>query len=172
MSDQNPDWSSAKITRFCELIAELYVVVEELNRDYGADGRQFTPDGHMVGSIGEVVAKYAFDLKLYGRSKKGLDAETQDGKTVQIKLTAKRGPIGFCDAETIPDYVLVMQLVEGRFHTVYNGSGRSVYASCGPKSGNGQRFIGLAKLKTLQHTETDSLKRVRGYPSPPPTMCR
>ncbi len=45
-----------------EPIAEIFRQVERLERAY--PGRKFTPDGHLIGSIGEVIAAEAFDLKL------------------------------------------------------------------------------------------------------------
>ena len=37
-------------------VADIYRAVEELNILYGTHKRKFTPDGHLVGSIGEVIA--------------------------------------------------------------------------------------------------------------------
>ena len=38
-------------TRFPEIIRELYRLIDELEQMF--PGRHFTPDGHLVGSIGE-----------------------------------------------------------------------------------------------------------------------
>jgi len=35
-------------------VAKIYEAVEELRQEF--PGRPFTPDGHLVGSIGEVIA--------------------------------------------------------------------------------------------------------------------
>jgi hypothetical protein len=51
-------------------------------------GRKFTPDGHLVGSIGEAIAAEHFGLTLHSMSKAGHDAVDADGREVQIKLTA------------------------------------------------------------------------------------
>jgi hypothetical protein len=45
-----------------EPVARIYRAVGELEARY--EGRKFTPDGHLVGSIGEVIAAEALDLKL------------------------------------------------------------------------------------------------------------
>ena len=50
-------------------------------------GRPFTPDGHMVGSIGEVLAAEYFDLELLPSSFKGHDARDKQGRFVEIKAT-------------------------------------------------------------------------------------
>ena len=44
------------------LFASLYRVVDRLEQMF--PDRRFTPDGHLVGSIGEVVAAHMFDLEL------------------------------------------------------------------------------------------------------------
>jgi hypothetical protein len=62
-----------------------YKAVAELERQY--HGRKFTPDGHLVGSIGEVVAAKALGLTLYPGSHPGHDAYDANGD-VQIKMTS------------------------------------------------------------------------------------
>jgi hypothetical protein len=39
--------------RFSELLKQIYSAVEQLEAMF--PGRHFTPDGHMVGSIGEAI---------------------------------------------------------------------------------------------------------------------
>lgn len=50
-------------------------------------GRHFTPDDHMVGSIGEVIAAEEYGLELFEASHPIHDAKTQDGKLIHIKAT-------------------------------------------------------------------------------------
>jgi hypothetical protein len=42
------------------LIAQLYQIVRALNKLF--PDRPFTPDGHLVGSIGEVIAADTYDF--------------------------------------------------------------------------------------------------------------
>lgn len=70
--------------KFQKLISQLYETVNELNI---LTGRHFTPDGHMVGSMGECLVADAYDLVLRTSSNKGFDAETSDGRQVEIKAT-------------------------------------------------------------------------------------
>ena len=58
--------------RFQRLIKNLYSTVKELENMF--PGRHFTPDGHMVGSIGECLVADAYDLELMTASNKGFDA--------------------------------------------------------------------------------------------------
>jgi hypothetical protein len=65
-------------------VAHIYKAVAALEALYP---RKFTPDGHLVGSIGEVVAAEALGLTLYRISRPGHDAYDANGD-VQIKMTA------------------------------------------------------------------------------------
>ena len=67
------------------LIGQLFRTVQALNRIY--PDRPFTPDGHLVGSIGEVVAADTYGLILEKCSNEGFDAKAKGGQTVEIKLT-------------------------------------------------------------------------------------
>ena len=75
-----------KRVKLPEPVAEIYRAVAELEARYHP--RKFTPDGHLVGSIGEVVAAEALGLTLYPMSRAGHDACDADGCQVQIKMTA------------------------------------------------------------------------------------
>lgn len=44
-------------------IQELIKIVSELETEF--PGRHFTIDGHLVGSIGEVMAAYYYGIELY-----------------------------------------------------------------------------------------------------------
>jgi hypothetical protein len=72
--------------RLPEPVAAIYRAVKDLEALYP---RKFTPDGHLVGSIGEVVAADALGLTLYPMSRAGHDAYDANGD-VQIKMTAGR----------------------------------------------------------------------------------
>ena len=50
-------------------------------------GRHFTPDGHMVGSLGECLVADAYNLELMPASNLGYDALTETGLKVEIKAT-------------------------------------------------------------------------------------
>ena len=124
-----------------EPVARIYAAVEEL--EAACPGRKFTPDGHLVGSIGEVVAAEALGLTLYPGSFPGHDAVDARGRQVQIKLT--RG-------KSIPLYACCERLVVLRITSpheaeiVYDGDGALAWALAGPLQKNGQRVVRLAKL--------------------------
>jgi hypothetical protein len=62
-------------------IRQIYAIVSELETMFG---RHFTPDGHMVGSIGEVLAAFHYELELYTASAVTHDVISKSGTEVQI----------------------------------------------------------------------------------------
>jgi len=112
-----------KFKLLASLIQKLYQITDTLNKEFASEGRRFTLDGHLLGSIGEVLAAFAFDLRLDPPSKKGHDARTKDGKRVQIKLTAVDSSISLNDE---PDFLIALQLSDERLDIVYNGPGAIV----------------------------------------------
>ncbi len=107
------------------LISDLMKTTGKLNTIF--EGRPFTPDGHLVGSIGEVVAEYIYDFKLEAGSTSQIDARTADKvQTVQIKLTGAKGrsfaircPVR--PFEEVPHILLCLKLTTDGFIEVYNG---------------------------------------------------
>jgi len=65
-------------------VQQLIGIVKELEKDF--PGRHFTLDGHLVGSIGEVMESYYYGIELYAASAVAHDGEI-DGKKAQIKIT-------------------------------------------------------------------------------------
>lgn len=86
-----------------DIVERLYEIVHELEQQF--PGRRFTPDGHMVGSLGEVLAEYRYKLKLFRASTERHDAETQDGRRVQIKATQGTGGVGL---RSEPEHLIVL----------------------------------------------------------------
>ena len=132
--------------RFRKLIRQLYSVVKELEQMF--PGRHFTPDGHTVGSIGESIVAYAYDLQLAPASNPGFDATTADGRQVEIKATqAKRVAFRSC-----PEYAIVIRIKrDGDFDEFYNGPGSNIWAHFEGRRrpSNGQYQIGLPTLAKL-----------------------
>ena len=109
-------------------------------------GRRFTLDGHLVGSIGGVLAADLYGLILLPTGEAKHDARAPDGTLVQIKTTQTR-TVGMRNR---PDHLLVVQIDDGGAITeVYNGPGRLAWMAAGKRQANGQRAIGVAKLRSL-----------------------
>jgi Family of unknown function (DUF6998) len=123
-------------------VADIYRAVAELERTY--PGRHFTPDGHLVGSIGEVVAREAFGFELHPASQRGHDASCPTRGDVQIKITAGnsvalRGPC---------HHLIVLKIVSPEeAEIVYDGPGIDLWEKAGPTASNGQRRLSLSKLR-------------------------
>lgn len=128
-----------------QAIRELYAVTNRLGELY--PGRHFTPDGHMVGSLGEVVAAEHYGLDLLKASAPVHDAkELTTGRPVQIKATQGRRVALYEE----PDYLIVMLIHgDGSFEEVYNGPGKEVWEAAGKPQKTSQRSISLAKLREL-----------------------
>jgi hypothetical protein len=124
-------------------VADIYRAVGELSKEF--PGRKFTPDGHLVGSIGEVVAAKALGLTLYLASRPGHDAHDANGG-VQIKMTAGRSVALYA---TCTRLVVLTVVSPEEAEIVYDGPGEPVWQAAGPPQKNGQRTIGLSKLKKL-----------------------
>jgi hypothetical protein len=129
-------------------VAAIYKAVEDLYRLYPHDeyGRKFTPDGHLVGSIGEVIAAKELGLTLLKSSTKGHDAEDKTGRPVQIKMTATKRVGIYHDC----DRLVVLKIVSSeKAEIVYDGDGAPAWEAARPARQNGQRTISLAKLRAL-----------------------
>ena len=135
------------------LLKSLYRVVNRLEKLF--PGRKFTPDGHLVGSIGEAIAARMFNLTLLKASTAEHDAISADGQTlVQIKLTQGKRGIAL---RAEPEHLLVLRLAPDlSVKVVYNGCGQAPWAAAGKMQKNGQRPISLRKLRDIDGEVRDS----------------
>lgn len=125
-------------------IKELYKITTELESSY--PGRKFTLDGHLVGSIGEVIVAEHYGLTLLRNSLETHDAVSSTGKYVQIKATQ----VNRIAISSEPDYLIVIKLFsDGSWEEVYNGPGKLAWDSAGKMQKNGQRPISLSRLRSL-----------------------
>lgn len=136
--------------RLPEPVAAIYRAVELLEALY--PGRKFTPDGHLVGSIGEVVAAEALGLTLYPGSHPGHDAFDLNGD-VQIKMTGGKSVAlyGTCTR------LVVLRVISPEFaEIVYDGPGEPAWQSAGKLQKNGQRSVRLNKLQAMAKRRTST----------------
>lgn len=133
-------------TKFCTLVNQLYATVNELEAMF--PGRHFTPDGHMVGSLGECLVADAYNLELKAASNKGYDAISDSGVEVEIKAT-QANTVGF---RSQPQHTIVIKIApDGTFEEIYNGPGTLIWEQFKGKRlpSNGQFQISLNKLRKL-----------------------
>lgn len=144
---------------------EVTALIEQLNHivrrlEVLFPNRPFTLDGHLVGSVGEVVAASVFDLELLPASAEGHDARTRDGRFVQIKLT-QATQVGL---RSCPQHLIVLSMNDrGRFSVAYNGPGQLAWEVAGPLQSNGQRQLSLARLRRLAVRAAEQIPIIRPW---------
>lgn len=144
---------------FPQLIQELYGVVGRLEAMF--PGRPFTPDGHLVGSLGECFAEYYYGLELRRCSTEGHDGAVGN---LEVEVKATQGKAVALRSESA--HLLVFKLQQdGSFDEVYNGPGKPVWAlvEAKPRPSNGQRQVSLSQLTRLMEEvpASDRLPRIR-----------
>ena len=124
-----------KIFRSCQWLTEL-------------TGRPFSPDGHLVGSFGEVAAADLLNLTLMSPSNDGYDAIDKQGRRVEIKATT-RASIGLSAYGTKAERLVVID-GDGGTEIAYDGPAAPVWDAAGKPQKNGQRRISVSTLKKLR----------------------
>ncbi len=135
-----------RLVRLPPPVARIYEAVKELQEQYSDSGRTFTPDGHLVGSIGEVIAAEALGLTLYRNSHPGHDAHDGKGGDVQIKMTAGKSVAMY---ETSVRLVVLKVVSSKEAEIVYDGPGAPVWNVAGKVGKNGQRVVSLSRLREI-----------------------
>jgi len=142
------------------LVKSIYSTVAELERLFPQ--RKFTPDGILVGSIGEVLGAYHYALTLLPQNSANHDARDSNGINVQIKTTQRSS----VDIRTEPDHLLVLKLhPNATCEEIYNGRGSRVWqhVSRKPMPKTGFYTVTLSKLARIAKdvSEGERIKRVR-----------
>ena len=127
-----------------EQVSRIYKATQELEALYPE--RKFTPDGHLVGSIGEVIAAKALGLTLYPMSRPGHDAHDKKNRDVQIKMTAGKSVAMYAAC----DRLVVLKIVSPAEAEIdYDGPGAPAWRYAKKPSKNGQRVISLSRLRSI-----------------------
>lgn len=126
-----------------QLVAKVFSCCHELSL---RTGRPISPDGHLVGSLGEVIAAERLNLRLMAPSNHGFDAIGPAGERVEIKTTA-RSSIQISNDGTLAERFVIVQLeASGAAHIVFDGQADDVLAVAGSPQKNGQRRVSLGRL--------------------------
>jgi hypothetical protein len=119
--------------------------------------RKFTPDGRMVGDIGEVIAALFYQVELHGEGRHDWDG-TYNSRNVQIKATGSKGTYlkqppegGFGEGLLMVFYI---DRESGEDTLVYNGDIQQVWEGLThlQMSRAGEKAISLDRLRTLQRS--------------------
>ncbi len=137
---------------FQKHVRNLYKIVKDLEEMF--PDRPFTPDGHMVGSLGECLVADAYDLKLMAPSNKGFDAKANNGLEIEIKAT-QANSVAF---RSCPQHAIIIRILpDGTFEECYNGPGHVIWDTFAGKKlpSNGQYQISLTKVKKINDSVPD-----------------
>ena len=109
-----------------EEVRHLVHARNALRARYARFGLKFTPDGNLVGDLGEAIAAELFDLQLCERrGQKGIDAYTREAspRTVQIKASGRGESFPFTHSDAPADLLIALCLDYEReeVEVVYNG---------------------------------------------------
>lgn len=148
-------YSPEKMELIREKVQTMIKTVVELEEAF--PGRHFTLDGHLVGSIGEVLAAYYYGIKLYTASEPVHDGEDADGRKVQIKITQQNNIV----ISGEPDYLLVLYLTKkGDVYEVYNGPGKEPWDMYPQEDNHNNRHMIVNKLMELD-AKVEPKKRIK-----------
>ena len=127
-----------------ELVSSIFEACAELSL---RSGRSVSPDGHLVGSLGEIYAAQELGLRLETASNAGFDAVDSQGHRVEIKTTT-RSSIGLSASGTLAKRLIVVQLNSetGGAQIIYDGDAAVAWDRAGKPGKNGQRRISISKL--------------------------
>ncbi len=143
------EYTLEKMERVREQIQKMIEIVAELEKDF--PGRHFTLDGHLVGSIGEVMAAYYYGVELYAASAEVHDGEVC-GKKVQIKIAQQDNIV----IPHEPDYLIVLYMNKnGSIYEVYNGPGKEPWETASKRDSHNNRHMMVNKLLTLDGQVSD-----------------
>jgi hypothetical protein len=133
------------IDRTAAMVRALFAIVAEFEAMF--PGRRFTPDGHLVGSLGEAIAESRYGLRLLPCSTPGHDAIcNQTNRRVQVKATQVNRVAFYSE----PEYLIVLAFDrDGAFREIYNGPGSVVWPHVSGVGKNGQHQISVKRLQQL-----------------------
>ena len=127
-----------------ELVQLIFQACAELST---RTGRSVSPDGHLVGSLGEIHAKNVLGLTLETASNAGYDAVDDQGRKVEIKTTT-RSSISLSASGTKAERLIVVKLdaLTDAAEIIYDGDASHVWDLAGKPQKNGQKSLALSKL--------------------------
>ena len=109
---------------FKRKISAIYDIAHELSQAFKISN--CTPDGHLLGAIGQIAAKIAFGLTFNSKLQEH-NCTWSDGKSmlnIQVRCTG-RGSIAI---RMEPEYLIALEISEaGKIFLLYNGPGKHVW---------------------------------------------
>ena len=112
------------IIEFKKKIAAIYKIANELGHEFNIS--KCTPDGHLLGAIGQIAAKIAFDLQFGSHEKEHNCIWSDKNQTINIQVRCTgRGSIAI---RKEPEYLIAIEISEtGKIFLLFNGPGKVVW---------------------------------------------
>ena len=125
---------------------KIKLVFETCRELSNLTGRPVSPDGHLVGSLGEIFASAQLGVSLASPSNKGFDAIDAQGNKIEIKTTTGKS-ISLSAAGTEATRLVVVVLDRtGEASIAFDGPAQAVWQMAGPAQKNGQRRVSLSLI--------------------------
>ena len=132
-------------------IRAIYKAVESLNNRY--PGRRFTPDGVLVGTLGEVLAEEKYDFKLLPPKTKAFDATDRKGRPAQIRCN--QGDTTPIKKGATKGMLLALKLLsDGTIQEIFNGPTSIAHRLTVGRKADSAGFVALShnKLRKLMES--------------------
>lgn len=153
-----------KIASLPERVRAVLEIIKGLESDF--PGRKFSLDGHLLGSIGEVIASFYYSIDLSKPSAKLHDGVTADGKKVQIKITTRDSyTVHLGGSKELPEYLIALYLDgDGNIWEVYNGTGELALQGVMPQDSYKNCHVRRRQLTERDSKSTDRLPQRSDVP--------
>lgn len=139
-------------------IATIYSTANDLGRAFGID--TCTPDGHLLGAIGQIAAKIAFGLEFGSFAAEHNASVTKDGKKINIQVRSTgRGTIALREE---PEYLIAINISSnGELRLLYNGPGKYVWSLIQQQK-NSQKYASENRLSyAQQRVQSDQMLPIK-----------
>ena len=132
-------------------IKTIYKAVDSLNERY--PGRNFTPDGILVWTLGEVLAEEKYDLELLPPKTKAFDATDCRGRKVQIRCN-QRNTAPIKRGVTRGMFLALKLLPDGTIEQIFNGPASVAHRLTVGRKADSAGFVGLSHDKLCKLMES------------------
>jgi hypothetical protein len=143
-------------------VMDLWRAQQRLRASYAHTRLAFTIDGKLLGDIAEALVAPFYGLTLCAKRTKGVDAHASDGRSVQVKATAKpwSGP-SFTPGEGVADHLLFVRIAfETATATIaYNGPEAPVRALL-PQTWSGTKTPSLGAVLALNEKVKPNMRLI------------
>ena len=143
----------SQINQLKKAIKHLYLSVKKLNSVF--PDKPFTPDGRIIGDIGEVIASLKFNIVLDKKLREHWDGYRIDslGKRHEVQIKATQKDETYLKEPPHEGDLIVFKIFNnGEWECCYKGKIIRVWNSLAKQKpvSNGAKFIKLAKLKEFK----------------------